>query len=357
MAATIRLRRDTAANWTSANPVLAIGELGIETNTRKHKIGDGVTAWNSLLYGSAAAAFTDLTDVPSSYTGQGGKLVAVKGSEDGLEFGGSTVHAGKATLATGTVTVPATWVTADSVVTVTACTSPGTAGTNLSVDPANHDPGVSFQIDSDDATDARDVFWIATEPDEFNLFLEFTVNVHTRSAAGNGDFLQIGDGASNYIGIVGTGTTPNRVMSFYSNVSPFNGVDSANGTFEAFDTDFTVKMKIRWKGSSVTVYPTFDGVALTSFTADGLNFPTEIDFGGRGGFAGSHDYTLDNLKVGTTLGGTEIFSADFAGLSVVPPFDSTTLSGDGALDASGGNLDVTYSTTSDAYAVKAITFP
>lgn len=48
--ARIRLRRDTAANWTAANPVLLNGEVGLETDTRKLKLGDGTTAWTSLLY-------------------------------------------------------------------------------------------------------------------------------------------------------------------------------------------------------------------------------------------------------------------------------------------------------------------
>ena len=43
-------RRDTAANWSSANPVLAEGELGIITDTKGYKIGDGSTAWNNLEY-------------------------------------------------------------------------------------------------------------------------------------------------------------------------------------------------------------------------------------------------------------------------------------------------------------------
>lgn len=48
--ARIRLRRDTAANWTSENPVLLAGEMGIETDTRRYKVGTGSTAWNSLSY-------------------------------------------------------------------------------------------------------------------------------------------------------------------------------------------------------------------------------------------------------------------------------------------------------------------
>jgi hypothetical protein len=50
--ATVRLqiRRGTASQWTSANPILAAGEMGVETDTRKVKIGDGTTGWTSLNY-------------------------------------------------------------------------------------------------------------------------------------------------------------------------------------------------------------------------------------------------------------------------------------------------------------------
>ena len=43
-------RYDTAANWTGANPTLLAGEIGIESDTNKIKIGDGSTAWTSLSY-------------------------------------------------------------------------------------------------------------------------------------------------------------------------------------------------------------------------------------------------------------------------------------------------------------------
>lgn len=46
----IKLRRDTAANFTSKNPVLGVGEPAYETDTKKLKIGDGTTAYNSLDY-------------------------------------------------------------------------------------------------------------------------------------------------------------------------------------------------------------------------------------------------------------------------------------------------------------------
>ena len=49
----IQARRGTAAQWTSANPTLAAGEWGYETDTGKVKIGNGSTAWNSLGYTGA----------------------------------------------------------------------------------------------------------------------------------------------------------------------------------------------------------------------------------------------------------------------------------------------------------------
>jgi hypothetical protein len=59
VAVTIQLRRDTAANWTSQNPVLAVGERGIETDTGKEKSGDGTTHWTSLAYLGSATTVAD----------------------------------------------------------------------------------------------------------------------------------------------------------------------------------------------------------------------------------------------------------------------------------------------------------
>ena len=50
MAVKIQLRRDTASNWSTNNPVLAEGEIGIEIDTTLMKVGDGTTAWNDLPY-------------------------------------------------------------------------------------------------------------------------------------------------------------------------------------------------------------------------------------------------------------------------------------------------------------------
>ena len=48
--ATILLRSDTSTNWLDANPILAMGEAGYETDTHKLKIGNGTTNWEDLSY-------------------------------------------------------------------------------------------------------------------------------------------------------------------------------------------------------------------------------------------------------------------------------------------------------------------
>ena len=59
MTTRIKLRRDTAANWTTANPILAAGEPGLELDTGKIKYGDGATAWTSLAYGGGDTLTAD----------------------------------------------------------------------------------------------------------------------------------------------------------------------------------------------------------------------------------------------------------------------------------------------------------
>lgn len=55
MTTRIQLRRGIATDWANANPTLALGEAGIETNTLQWKVGDGTTAWLDLPYMSGGA--------------------------------------------------------------------------------------------------------------------------------------------------------------------------------------------------------------------------------------------------------------------------------------------------------------
>lgn len=69
----IKLRRGTASQWTSANPVLDAGEMGVETDTQRSKFGDGTTAWASLTYtvgdssGIGSIQWTSVTGKPATF--------------------------------------------------------------------------------------------------------------------------------------------------------------------------------------------------------------------------------------------------------------------------------------------------
>lgn len=64
----IQIRNDTAANWTTSNPVLLKGEFGIEIDTRKYKIGDGTSNWAELKYASGGGVEIKTTDPTTSDT-------------------------------------------------------------------------------------------------------------------------------------------------------------------------------------------------------------------------------------------------------------------------------------------------
>jgi hypothetical protein len=46
----IQIRRGNASAWTAANPILAVGELGMEIDTFKIKVGNGSSTWTALSY-------------------------------------------------------------------------------------------------------------------------------------------------------------------------------------------------------------------------------------------------------------------------------------------------------------------
>jgi hypothetical protein len=97
MATQIKLRRDTAANWTQANPVLALAEPGFETDTGKLKIGDGSTAWSNLEY-FVTEGVVDLTGYATEQFVNSAieniEIPGVDNSFDHIELTGRTVATG-----------------------------------------------------------------------------------------------------------------------------------------------------------------------------------------------------------------------------------------------------------------------
>ena len=96
MAVNILLRRGTAAEWTASNPILLEGEVGVETDSKKLKVGDGLTVWASLPYITltpTAAASLYATIANPSFTGTVTLDTGVS-----LVFEGATANAYETTL-------------------------------------------------------------------------------------------------------------------------------------------------------------------------------------------------------------------------------------------------------------------
>lgn len=78
----LQQRHGTAASWTSANPILKLGEAGWESDTGQGKIGDGVSHWNNLPYvGTGGGGGSGLTDL------DGGDADSVYGGVPGIDAG------------------------------------------------------------------------------------------------------------------------------------------------------------------------------------------------------------------------------------------------------------------------------
>lgn len=76
MAIRIQFRRSTADQWTAANPTLAQGELALELDTKKFKIGNGIDPWNTLPYSSNQVTnLSSILDVDVSNLADGSLLV------------------------------------------------------------------------------------------------------------------------------------------------------------------------------------------------------------------------------------------------------------------------------------------
>ena len=64
----VQLRRGTAAQWSETNPILAEGEIGIESDTSKMKIGNGSTVWSSLTYAPIGTPTSNMITTALGYT-------------------------------------------------------------------------------------------------------------------------------------------------------------------------------------------------------------------------------------------------------------------------------------------------
>ena len=85
MTVQIQFRRGMASEWTAANPLLAQGEMGLEWDTGKFKVGTGSTYWNSLVYSSGQTG-------PQGPVGPSGSSNSITIANQGSVLTSSTVY-------------------------------------------------------------------------------------------------------------------------------------------------------------------------------------------------------------------------------------------------------------------------
>lgn len=101
------LRRDTSADWADANPILAQGEPGVETDTRRFKVGDGVSVWTALPYAAdavGAAAVAQAAAIAAAATDATSKASAAQAAAQSYADGTFVPAAGLDTATAAVVT-------------------------------------------------------------------------------------------------------------------------------------------------------------------------------------------------------------------------------------------------------------
>jgi len=157
-------RRGTAEQWTTADPVLAPGEIGFETDTGQFKVGDGVNIWSELSYfvneNNIDATLEDY--VPLSLLGvedgvatldeTGNVPESQLGNVPGADLSGYATESfvqGEVSTKQDTITGAATTITSDNLTASRAVVSDGSgkvAASNVTSTEVGHLSGVTSGI-------------------------------------------------------------------------------------------------------------------------------------------------------------------------------------------------------------------
>lgn len=131
----ILIRNDSAANWSTANPILSKGEMGIEIDTNKVKIGDGVTTWNSLSYFISQVNYSDMTGATSTTAGTSGLVPAPASGKESTYLKGDGTWSN---LPSASTTAPGMVQLNDTVSSTSASVAATANAVKTAYDKANH---------------------------------------------------------------------------------------------------------------------------------------------------------------------------------------------------------------------------
>jgi len=279
----LQLRADTAANWTSVNPILLANELGRETDTGKIKIGNGTATWTSLAYQAWA---TLPVAVNAGGTGQttytNGQLLI--GKTDGT--------LAKATL---TASTGVTITNADGSITISATGSGGTVTGVTATSPLASTGGTTPDISIQDGT--------TTQKGAVQLE-DSTTSTSTTTAATPAAVKAAFDIADAALPKAGGTLTGDVTLDNQSDLR--FGEATANGTnYVAFQAPASITADVTW------TLPATDGTVNQVLSTDGAGTLDWIAAGVGGPILESkqvidQDYTLSVGFNGISAGPVEV---------------------------------------------------
>jgi hypothetical protein len=253
----IQLRRGTAAVWTANNPTLAAGEFGFETDTRKAKIGDGVTAWNSLAYALTGATGT-VTSVASGTGITGGPITST-----------GTLSIDTAVVATLTGTQTLTNKTLN--LTPTAGTSSTSGVLNVGTN-SFADTGV-----------------LATFQSSIAGYNQVTVQNTSNNSAASAEFIAYND----------QGTASTNYAALGINSSTYSGTGALNAPGYGFYATASTDMAIGTFGNNALHFVT-NSSATDAMTISAAGAVTVTNTLTAGAYKGAYLYNI-NAQTGTTF--------------------------------------------------------
>jgi hypothetical protein len=315
----IQVRRGTASEWRVANSTLSAGEWGFETDTKRYKIGDGLTSWNSLAYSSILPSSNDLTGVSGigiSFTSNSGIPVRIAitgiGSSQVTDFNSSvsgllpvkSLVAGTNISVTPTgdkgFVISSDGLDTNAVKDVIGSTISGVSGVAVSYNNTSKVVTVSLSDPSIQSTDVTD-FNSAVSGLVNGIYAPissptFTGSVTIPNGTGNFNSLQVNNTA---VSVSGHTHLASNITDFNSSVSGLLGVKSL-----VAGTGIGVRNVSGVQTISVT------GIPSSLITDLGNIATTQVI--GRTGIALSYDNISDTMYIDTTgvslVGHTHLWS-------------------------------------------------